>query len=134
MSTIDLGAGQTVARRHVPAGMLHQFDQASAALSAVQRSIRSSVQLIAMQAPANFNGTIICGAPGQSSLSYNLPEVGGAMLVNARDVATFTNLGFVAVPTALPVSGLRAGIVYFDEPASEYLRYSGAGWAPITLT
>lgn len=129
MSTIDLGGGQTIARRHVPAAMLHQFDQASAALSAVQASIRSEVHLVPLQAPANFSGTVIC-----SGAIYNLGEVGGALLVNERDVATFTKLGFVAVPSVQPTSGLRAGIVFYDEPAKEYLRYDGANWAPIALT
>src|SRR6478609_8160402 len=106
MSNIDLGNGNTVARHHVPHAMLQQFDQASAALSAAQASIRSSVQMVALQAPAAFSGSLSCTAPGQSGTTYNLGEAGGALLVNERDVATFTKLGFTAVPSVQPISGL----------------------------
>lgn len=134
MKTIDLGAGHSVPRHHVPPTMLAQYDQASAALSQAQASILSSVKLTALQAPATFSGSLSCTAPGQSGAVYNLNELGGALLVNERDLATFTALGFTAVPSVQPTSGLRAGLVFDDTAAGGYMRYSGADWAPVTIT
>jgi|SRR6185437_8351004 len=133
MTKIDLGGGQSIARHHIPHALLAQFDQAFAALSAAQTSIRSSVQLVALQAPAAFSGSISCTAPGQSGSNYNLGEVGGAISVNERDVSTFTKFGFTAVPSVQPQSGLRAGLAFYDTAAGTYMRCDGANWAPVTL-
>lgn len=133
MRTIDLGNGKTVSRHHVPRAALTQFDEASAALSAAQASIRS-ISLIALQAPTAFSGSVGCTAIGQSGMNYVLGEVGGALLVDERDVATFTNLGFTGVPSVQPTSNLRAGLVFNDSAAGSFMRYDGAAsWAPITL-
>jgi hypothetical protein len=132
MTHLDLGNGHTIPRHHVPKAMLTQFDEASAALSAAQASIRL-ISLIAVQAPAAFSGTVQCSAMGQSGTTYNLSEVGGALLADERDVSTFTALGFTAVPSQQPTSGLRPGIVFFDTAANGYMRFDGAAWAPVTL-
>jgi hypothetical protein len=131
--TVDLGAGHTVARHHVPHALLAQFDEASAALSAAQASIRSSVQLVALQAPAAFSGSVSCTSQGQSGMTYNLSEVGGALFADERDVAIFTMLEFMGVPTVQPQSNLRAGLVFQDTAAGSFMRYDGATWAPVTL-
>jgi hypothetical protein len=88
----------------------------------------------AMQAPATLSGEVTCTAPGQSGKSYWLPEPGGALLVDERDVAVFTKLRFAAVPSgAAPTTGLRPGLVFMDQSLSEFVRYDGANWAPVTL-
>jgi len=134
MSTIDLGNGQTVQRRHLPKNMLHEFDEASAALGQSQANLQSWVKpLCAMQAAAEFSGEIICGAPGQTGLTYTLGEVGGALLVDQRDLAVFSKLGFTAVPSQQPTANLRAGLVFLDTATGQYLRWNGAAWAPVTL-
>jgi hypothetical protein len=92
-----------------------------------------STSNIAMQAPTNLSGQIICNAPTQSGISYNLSEPGGALLVEQPDVAEFETLGATPVPSVQPTINLRAGLVFWDEAANEYLRFNGTNWAPITL-
>jgi hypothetical protein len=134
-TSIDLGNDQTVPRHHVPKAMAMAFDQASGALELARASIRSWVKpLHAMQAPAGVSGDIACNAVGQSGRVYTLSEAGGAMLVDARDGATFSKLGFAAVPSgAAPTTGLRVGLVFMDTSLNEYVRYDGTNWAPVTL-
>jgi len=87
---------------------------------------------IAIQAPAFLSGHIGCGAPAQSGGEYYLPEPGGALLVDERDVAGLAKLGFTAVPSARPMENLRVGLVYIDEVAG-FMRHDGSVWAPVTL-
>ena len=135
MKTIDIGNGQSVQRHRLPKSMLRDFDTTAAALSQVQAGIRAWVQsLLAMQAPADFSGDIMCTAVTQSGRTYTVPEVGGALLVDQRDVATFANIGFTAVPSgSAPTTGLRPGFVFLDTSLNEYMRYNGNAWAAVTL-
>jgi hypothetical protein len=112
---IDLGNGQTVQRHHLPSNLLHEFDEASATFSKVQANVHSWIKsLLPMQAPANFSGTIDCRAVGQSGRTYALSEVGGALLVDQRDLSTFGRLGFTS-------------------PSSQQPTNPSSAWAPITL-
>ena len=135
MKTIDIGNGQSVQRHRLPKSMLRDFDTTSAALSQVQASIRAWVQsLLAMQAPTNFSGDMMCTAAHQSGRVYTVPEVGGALLVDQRDVATFANIGFTAVPSgSAPTTGLRPGLLFLDTSLNEYMRWDGTSWAAVTL-
>jgi hypothetical protein len=134
MTTIDLGNGQTAQRHRLPKSMLRDFDDTSA-LGQVQAGIRAWVKsLLAMQAPANFSGDIICTAVTQSGRTYTVPELGGAVLVDQRDVATFVNIGFTTVPSGTaPTTGLRPGLLFLDTSLNEYMRWDGTSWAPVTL-
>jgi hypothetical protein len=133
-NTIDLGDGHTALRHHIPREKMHELDQATAALKQAQSNLRSWVRpLSAMQGAADSNGTFSCTSPGQSGLTYSLSEVGGALLVDARDVATFLKWNFSAVPTQQPTSGLRVGLVFLDSATGQYLRFDGVEWAPVIL-
>jgi len=141
MPTIDLGSGQTIDRARVPAHMLKSYDQANAAVTSATSDIRNWAKpLTAMQAPATFSGQIHCNAVGLSGYVYNLPETGGAILVDQRDLPFFTNtkMNFTAVPSGntagRPATGLRVGLVYNDTQVGSYVRWDGAAWNPVTLT
>jgi len=73
--------------------------------------------------------------------SYYVPESGGALLVDLRDVQVFMTLkpvGFVAVPSgptaSRPNTGLRVGLVFQDTTLGAFVRYDGAAWNAVTLT
>jgi hypothetical protein len=133
MTTIDLGNGQTVQRHHLPKGLLSQLDEATATFSNMQASVRAWVKpMVPMQAAADFSGSVTCNTPGLSGLAYSLGEVGGAILVDQRDVKTFTALGFANVASQQP-SQPRVGLVFLDAATGEYLRWNGSAWAPVTL-
>jgi hypothetical protein len=141
MSTIDIGGGESVQRRHLPKAMLSEFDEASATFSRAQANIRSWIKpLLAMQAPADASGDtagarrrFIANEPGRSGRVYDIGEVGGAMLVDQRDVSAFAWLGFTPAPSQQPTSTLRVGLVFLDAATGEYLRYNGSAWAQVTL-
>lgn len=134
MKTIDIGGGQAVQRHDLLKNMLRDYDDASAAMSQTQASIRSWLKpLFAMQAAANFSGEVNCTAVGQSGRTYTLPEIGGALLVDQRDVPVFSKLGFTDVPSGSAPTGLRVGLVFLDTSLNEYMRYDGNAWAPVTL-
>jgi hypothetical protein len=138
---IDLGAGQTVDRSHVPSHMLTAFDQATAALSAAQSAILGWIKpLLPLQAPANYTGSIHCNSVGQSGRVYYVPEPGGALLVDTRDLSTFMNLkpvGFTSVAsgtTAQRPASPRMGLAFNDTTLGAFVRWDGAAWNPVTLT
>jgi len=131
--TIDLGGGVSVHRRHLPTTLLREFDAAASAFSETQAAVRSWVKpLLPMQAPADFSGGLTCNALGQSGLTYSLAEVGGALLVDQRDVAALTALGFSPVPSQQPTNP-RVGWVFLDAATGDYLRWTGTAWAVVTL-
>jgi len=133
MTTIDIGGGKSVQRRHLPKTMLREFDTAAAAFSETQAAVRAWVKpLHPMQGAVDSSGTVTCNAPSQSGLAYTLGEVGGALLVDQRDVAAFAKLGFTDVPSQQP-SNSRVGLVFLDTATGEYLRWNGSAWAPVTL-
>jgi hypothetical protein len=87
-----------------------------------------------MQAPSDVSGEVGCTSVGQSGRTYTLSEVGGALLVDQRDVTMFSKLGFTDVPSGIaPTTGLRVGLVFLDTSLNEYMRYDGNSWAPVTL-
>ena len=141
MPTIDLGSGQTVDRSHVPANLLAHFDQATAALALAQSNILAWIKpLFALQAPANFTGSFHCNAVGQSGRVYYIPEPGGALLVDQRDMAVFLNLKPVAFAsvasgtTAQRPASPRVAQVYNDTDVGSFMRWNGAAWVAVTLT
>jgi hypothetical protein len=144
MPTIDLGGGVTVDRTHVPATMLAHYDQATTALALAQSNILAWIKpLFALQAPANSSGQFHCNAVGQSGRTYSIPEPGGALLVDQRDLSVFVNpkpvgFGFVAVPSgptaSRPNTGLRAGLCFNDTTLAAFVRWDGAAWNQVTLT
>ena len=135
MKTIDIGNGQSVPRHHLPKDMSAAFDQAQAAFVQAQASIRSWVKpLYPMQAPAAASGTIICNAVRETGRTYNLPEPGGALLVDQRDMSVFSSMGFMPVPSGTAPANPRVGLVFMDTQLNEYQRWDGAKWAPVTLS
>ncbi len=134
-TTVDLGNGQTVPRHHLPKSMSSAFDDANSALEQMRAAIKSWVKpLYAIQAPQNETGSFICTAVHQTGRTYELPEPGGAMLVDERDLGTFTKLGFTAVPSGTaPITDLRVGLVFLDTQLNQYMRYDGVQWSPVTL-
>lgn len=134
MTTIDLGNGRTAQRHHLDAGLLHIFDETSKHLDWVRGKLRDWIKpLYPMQAPAGFSGDVICNIASQSGRTYSLGEVGGAVLIDQRDVPTFANFGFTDVPSQQPTAGLRVGLVFLDAATGDYLRYDGNAWAAVTL-
>ena len=140
---IDIGNGQFAQRHHLTKELLHEFDQASGALtqaqvnfSQAQANVRAWTRpLIAMQAAADVSGDILCTAPGQSGRIYTLNEVGAALLVDQRDVAVFSKLGFTDVPSgSAPTTGLRVGLVFLDTSLNAYMSWDGVTWSAVILT
>jgi hypothetical protein len=135
MTTIDIGNGKTAQRHHLTKAVLGEFDQATAALSQAQANVRAWVRpLLAMQTAAGFSGDVSCNAPNQSGRTYTLSEIGGAMLVDERDLGAFSKIGATAVLSgSAPSTGLRSGLVILDASVNELMRFDGSTWAPVAL-
>jgi hypothetical protein len=138
MPTITIN-GTTIDRARVPSHLLAAYDQANNSVTMAQTALANWLKpLTVMQAPANFTGQIHCNGVGQSGYVYHLAEPGGAVLVDARDLAMFTSphMGFTVAPsgpTASRPTFVRAGIVYNDTTLGQIVRCDGSTWSPITL-